>query len=194
MKENNAIPHNTQEQWLKNYYFLRATGSITWIALAILIGKSNPLIGAALLILYPAWDAIANFIDARKSGGLSVNPPQKFNFIVSIIVALAIIWALNVGMNTTIKVFGVWAIFSGILQLSASVRRWKTSNGQCSMIFSGAQSALAGIFMFKQASSSMILDVTSVVPYAAFGVFYFLISAISLTVKMRRESGDVAMR
>lgn len=56
------------------------------------------------------------------------------------------------------------------------------------MILSGAQSALAGVFMFKQASSNMALDVTTVVPYAAFGVFYFLISAITLTIKKSRRN------
>ncbi len=55
------------------------------------------------------------------------------------------------------------------------------------MILSGAQSALAGIFMFRQASSDMHLDVTTVAPYAAFGVFYFLISAITLTLKNGRR-------
>jgi len=87
---------------------------------------------------------------------------------VSLIVAAAIIWSLSVSINATIKVFGIWAIFSGLLQLSASLRRWKSSNGQWAMILSGAQSALAGIFMFRQASSDMHLNVTTVAPYAAF--------------------------
>ncbi len=62
------------------------------------------------------------------------------------------------------------------------------------MILSGAQSALAGIFMFKQASGDSILDVTTVAPYAAFGVFYFLISALTLTIKNRRKSNIIAKR
>ncbi|MBK0125316.1 DUF308 domain-containing protein [Pantoea sp. S61] len=186
MQTNTSLSANAQNQWLHSYYYIRAAGSLIWIALAVLIGKNNPAIGAVLLVLYPAWDAIANYLDASKSGGLSVNPPQKFNFIVSLIVAAAIIWALSISMNATIKVFGLWAIFSGVLQLSASIRRWKQANGQWAMILSGAQSALAGVFMFKQASSDMALDVTTVAPYAAFGVFYFLISAITLTIRKSR--------
>jgi len=177
-----------QNKWLQSYYSIRAAVSIIWIALAVLIGKDNSAIGAVLLVLYPAWDALANYLDARKSGGLAVNPPQKFNFIVSLIVAAAIIWTLSININTTIKVFGLWAIFSGVLQLSASLRRWKQANGQWAMMLSGAQSALAGIFMFKQASSHIALDVTTVAPYAAFGVFYFLISAITLTIKNGRKN------
>lgn len=188
MQTNTLLSAKAQNQWLHSYYYIRAAGSLIWIALAVLIGKNNPAIGAVLLVLYPAWDAIANYLDASKSGGLSVNSPQKFNFIVSLIVAAAIIWALTISMNTTIKIFGLWAIFSGLLQLLASVRRWKQANGQWAMILSGAQSALAGVFMFKQASSDMALDVTTVAPYAAFGVFYFLISAITLTIKKSREN------
>jgi len=188
MQTNTLLSAKAQNQWLHSYYYIRAAGSLIWIALAVLTGKNNPAIGAVLLVLYPAWDAVANYLDASKSGGLSVNPPQKFNFIVSLIVAAAIIWALTISMNATIKVFGLWAIFSGVLQLSASVRRWKQANGQWAMILSGAQSALAGVFMFKQASSDMALDVTTVAPYAAFGVFYFLISALTLTIKKSREN------
>lgn len=188
MRTNTLLSAKAQNQWLHSYYYIRAAGSLVWITLAVLIGKNNPATGAVLLVLYPAWDAISNYLDASRSGGLSVNPPQKFNFIVSLLVAAAIIWALSISMNATIKVFGLWAIFSGVLQLSASVRRWKQANGQWAMILSGAQSALAGVFMFKQASSNMALDVTTVVPYAAFGVFYFLISAITLTIKKSRRN------
>lgn len=184
----NTLKAHSQNQWLQSYYYIRAAVSVIWIALAIFTGRHNPVIGAVLLVLYPAWDALANYLDASKSGGLAVNPPQRFNFIVSLIVAAAIIWALTVSMNATIKVFGVWAIFSGVLQLSASIRRWKHSSGQWAMILSGAQSALAGLFMFKQASGDMALDVTTVAPYAAFGVFYFLISAITLTIKNGRKN------
>ncbi|WP_343550530.1 DUF308 domain-containing protein [Pantoea sp.] len=187
-------PNSSSNQWLQTYYFLRAGVSILWIVLAVVLGKHHPMIGAVLLVIYPAWDALANVIDARRSGGLSKNPPQKFNFIVSVIVAIAIAGALTISMNATIKVFGLWAIFSGVLQLSASVRRWKTSSGQWAMILSGAQSTLAGVFMFKQASSAMMLDVTTVAPYAAFGVLYFLISAIWLLVKNSRDRSAALVR
>ncbi|MEZ3498534.1 DUF308 domain-containing protein [Pantoea sp. KPR_PJ] len=182
----------SQNKWLQSYYYLRATASIIWILLALFIGKHHSAVGAALLILYPAWDAFANYLDARQSGGLTANPPQKWNVVVSLLIALAIIWALSVSINATIKVFGLWAIFSGVLQLSASVRRWKASDGQWAMMLSGAQSTLAGGFMFKQASSGMALDVTTVAPYAAFGVVYFLISAISLTIKNNRKTPPLA--
>lgn len=174
-------------KWLQTYYFLRTGVSIAWIALAALVGRHNPAIGAALLVVYPAWDAFANYLDARRSGGLGANPSQKFNFIVSIVIALAVCWALTVGMPAVITVFGAWAIFSGLLQLATAVRRWKTTSGQWPMVLSGAQSALAGGFMFHQAHSGAPLDVTTIAPYAGFGAFYFLISAVWMTVKNFRQ-------
>lgn len=47
---------------------------------------------------------------------------------------VAVIVALTMSMNWVLGTFGLWAIFSGILQLAAAVRRWKTNGGQWAMI------------------------------------------------------------
>ncbi|KAF1014972.1 MAG: hypothetical protein GAK31_02459 [Stenotrophomonas maltophilia] len=182
-----STPEASTTAWLQRYYFLRAGVSIAWIVLAVLVGRHNPAVAAVLLVLYPAWDTVANYIDARRSGGLGSNPTQLLNFVVSIATALAIGWALTLGMAAALKVFGAWAIFSGVLQLATAVRRWKRSGGQWVMILSGAQSAAAGAFFFKQASSGMPLDITTVAPYAGLGAFYFLLSAVWLTVRSARQ-------
>ena len=58
---------------------------------------------------------------------------------------------------------------------------------------SGAQSALAGIFFVKMADGAATIDITNVAPYAAFGAFYFLVSAVWLTVSdARRRSAQAA--
>lgn len=194
MQSTTPTSDRSPNQWLRTYYFLRTGVSLAWIALAVFVGMHNPTIGAVLLVAYPTWDAFANYLDAHRSGGLGANPPQMFNFVVSVIVALAIGLALTIGMAAAIKVFGAWAIFAGLLQLAAAVRRWKTSSGQWAMVLSGAQSALAGAFFFKQASSGIPLDVTTVAPYAAFGAVYFLISAIWLTVKNGRLRSSAPAR
>jgi hypothetical protein len=51
------------------------------------------------------------------------------------------------------------------------------------MILSGAQSALAGVFFVKMAGGPAVDVLTTVAPYAAFGAFYFLVSALWLTVR-----------
>lgn len=187
----NPVSPQAPSQWLQTYYFLRAGVSIGWIALAVLLGSHDPAIGAVLLIAYPAWDAFANHLDARKTGGLGRNPTQMVNVLVSAATTVAIAWALTVGMAATIQVFGAWAIFSGLLQLATAVRRWKNAGGQWVMILSGAQSAAAGAFFFKQATSGIPLDVVTVAPYAALGAVYFLISAIWLTVRNARQRAQL---
>lgn len=177
-----------QAQWLRTYYFTRAAVSIGWILLAVAVGRTSPLFGAVLFVAYPAWDALANLIDARKSGGLRANPPQTFNLVVSVVTAVSVALALSIGLKAVIQVFGAWAILSGLLQLATGVRRWKVAGSQWAMVLSGAQSALAGAFFFKRVAAGVPLDVTTVAPYAAFGAFYFLVSAVWLTVRAGRHA------
>ncbi|PQO28136.1 DUF308 domain-containing protein [Blastopirellula marina] len=183
MQSTDQTPALSPSQWLKIYYFVRALVSIAWIAAAIAVGKSGAPIEAILIIGYPAWDALANYLDAQKSGGLWSNPTQALNLAISTITGIAVAIALGFCMNAVIIVFGVWAILSGVLQLATAVRRWKLAGAQWLMIVSGVQSALAGAFFFKMALGMELVSVVTIAPYAAFGAFYFLVSAIWLTVK-----------
>jgi uncharacterized membrane protein HdeD (DUF308 family) len=175
-------------QWLKPYYFSRAAFSAVWVLAALTVGKSMPVVAAALLFVYPAWDAVANFVDARRHGGLQRNLPQSLNMVVSAVTAAAVAIALGISMNAVLGVFGVWAVLSGLFQLATGVRRWKYAGAQWAMILSGAQSALAGAFFVKQAIAPTVPSITDVAPYAAFGAFYFFLSALWLAVsEMRRR-------
>ena len=179
----------SQEHWLKQYYYARSAFSIAWIGVALGAGGSLPTLAAALLIIYPAWDALANLVDGRRSGGIRANKPQALNMVVSLAVALAIGAALP-DMHRVLAVFGAWAILSGVLQLATGLRRWNANGAQWAMILSGAQSALAGaVFMF-QARGQAEPTIATVVGYAGFGAFYFLVSALSLSVKARRMHPD----
>lgn len=168
--------------WLKSYYYLRFAVSAAWVALAFTIAKNSPPLAAAMLVAYPAWDALANYIDAQRTGGLGRNKSQMLNFVVSIITAIAIAIALGHGMNAVLAVYGVWAAFAGAFQLLTAARRWKTNGAQWAMILSGAQSALAGLFFVKMAGGTEAIGIASIAPYAAFGAFYFLVSALWLSV------------
>jgi hypothetical protein len=174
--------------WLKPYYFSRAAFSTIWVLAAFTVGKGMPGVAAALLLLYPAWDAAANFVDARRHGGLQRNLPQSLNMIASAVTAAGVAIALGISMNAVLGVFGVWAVLSGLFQLATGVRRWKYAGAQWAMILSGAQSALAGAFFVNQATAPTVPSITDIAPYAAFGAFYFLLSALWLTVSdMRRR-------
>ncbi len=174
-------------RWLSSYYFLRAGVSVGWVAAAFTVGRAAPPAAAALLVAYPAWDAAANLIDARRSGGLAANPSQSLNAAVSGAVAVAVALALGWSLHAVLAVFGVWAILSGLLQLVTGLRRWK-AGAQWAMVLSGAQSTLAGGFFVTLAAGAASPGITDIAPYAAFGAFYFLVSAVWLRLAMIRKA------
>jgi uncharacterized membrane protein HdeD (DUF308 family) len=184
-----ALPQGNQ--WLKPYYFSRAAFSVAWVAAALTLAKSDWAVSAALLLVYPIWDAAANFADATRNGGLKRNPTQALNVGVSAVTAVAVGVALEMSMNAVLVVFGIWAAFAGLFQLATAVRRWKSHGAQWAMVLSGAQSALAGVVFIKLASGPKVPSIAEIAPYVAFGAFYFLVSAILLTVSDVRRHETV---
>ena len=173
---------------LAHYYLVRAIVAAVWVVTAIAIGRSNATAAALLLVSYPAWDALANWFDAHGSGGLRTNPTHAFNIAVSLVAAIAVAVALQLSMNVVLAVFGIWATAAGLAQLITGVRRWRTVGAQWAMILSGAQSMLAGVFFVTQAGLAKIPTIVDVAPYAAFGAFYFLVSAVLLIFTNRRRA------
>ena len=171
-----------REQWLKVYYFIRAAFSVAWVVAAFAVGSSSTAIAGALLVLYPAWDAAANLVDALRSGGLTQNRTQALNVLVSLVTTVAVLVALQMSINGVLGVFGAWAILSGLLQLGTAIRRWRSFGAQWAMVLSGGQSALAGGFFIFQATTPMSPTIANVAGYAAVGAIYFLVSAVWLTV------------
>ncbi len=179
-----AVPSPSSSRWLARYYGLRALVSVLWVGLAVTVGRAKPQVGAVLLVAYPVWDCLANVVDAARNGGLRANPSQVLNAIVSALVALAVVVTITEDVHAAIGVIGVWAALSGLLQLSTGVRRWRSANAQWPQILSGAQSGLAAVnFIAKAATPSLPVSVADVAPYAAFGAFYFGVSALVLMVK-----------
>ncbi|MBR0971622.1 DUF308 domain-containing protein [Bradyrhizobium japonicum] len=178
-----------RERWLKQYYFIRAAFSVAWVAAALAGGAVSPVIAGALLVLYPAWDAAANFADALRSGGFNQNRTQVLNVLASLATTIAVVIALQAGMNWVLGIFGAWAILSGLLQLATAIRRWRSFGAQWAMVLSGGQSALAGGFFIFQATLPTVPSIANVAGYAGVGALYFGVSAVWLTVgKWRRNA------
>src|ERR1700712_4805630 len=101
----NALAQNTgtlaqaSNAWLKSYYFARFAVSALWVALAFTVARTMPPLAAIMLVAYPAWDALANFIDAQRTGGMSRNKSQLLNFVISALTTLAVAVALTSSMN-----------------------------------------------------------------------------------------------
>lgn len=179
-----AAPTSNPSHWLKRYYTARTIFSVLWVLLAFTVGRMQPLVGMVLIVAYPLWDCIANYVDASRNGGLRANPSQLLNTVVSAIVAVAVLATLRPDLHVTIGVIGLWAGLSGIFQLATGVRRWRTASAQWPQILSGAQSCLAAThFIMKATNPASVLSVADVAPYAAFGAFYFAISAGVLAFK-----------
>jgi hypothetical protein len=188
VKNLNTLPDlAANAPWLKRYYVTRAAFSIAWVIAVLTVAQGSTAAGAVLLVLYPAWDAIANIADGRHSGGLAANRTQSLNVVASLVIALAIAVALP-DMHHVLGVFGAWAILSGLLQLDTGVRRWKAVGAQWAMILSGAQSALAGAVFIWQAGMPAEPTVASLAGYAGFGAFYFLASALTLQLRAGRKA------
>jgi uncharacterized membrane protein HdeD (DUF308 family) len=189
-----TVPHPatnfraTANSDLTRYYFVRGVVAAAWVAAALTIGTSGPGAAAVLLVGYPAWDALANWFDAKGSGGLRGNPSQALNVVVSVVAAVAVAGALQSGMNAVLAVFGVWASLAGLAQLVTGVRRWRTFGAQWAMILSGAQSTLVGVVFVKQAAGIAVPTIMDIAPYAGFGAFYFVVSGLWLVVANRRRT------
>lgn len=180
-----------QTNWLRSYYFVRGLFSIAWIGAAIL-AAGNPVITSILLIIYPAWDALANFVDAQTNGGLAANRSQTLNVVASSVITAVVIVAVMRDTYAVLAVFGIWAILSGLLQLYTGVRRWRSYGAQWVMVLSGAQSTLAGVFMISRSVGDAVPGILDIAPYVGFGAFYFLLSAIWLSVAAYRKGRTTA--
>lgn len=173
--------------WLQKFYFLRAGVAVAWIASVVITSPASLPLATALLVIYPAWDAFANWLDAQQSGGLAFNKGQTFNMIVSAVTAVCMGIAVPLHGNAGgILVFGSWALLAGIFQLVVGISRRKLG-GQVFMMISGAQSALAGIVFIYQ-SFRVAPGLIQLTGYAAFGAFYFLAAALWLTFKKNRAA------
>ena len=69
-KTNETNLAQLSNSWLKTYYFTRFAVAAAWVLLAFTVAGAMPSLAAIMLVAYPAWDALANFVDARRSGAL----------------------------------------------------------------------------------------------------------------------------
>ncbi|GAB4044718.1 membrane protein [Spirosoma jeollabukense] len=165
---------------LRTLYFTRAAFSIVWVILVAALAKTNATIATILFILYPAWDALATFFDIRANPPTANKTPQYVNIAISSTTTVAVSIALQKGLPEALIVFGAWALLTGLIQLILGLRRRKQLGAQWPMILSGGQSMLAGVSFIVMAHAPN-QGITTLAGYAAFGAFYFLLSAFRLT-------------
>ena len=171
---------------LRKLYFIRFAFALLWAVALFVLGGSGGALLTVLLVVYPLVDSAAVLWQVRSEGAARASRvPEVINIVVSVIAAVALGIVSTTSISGVLLVWGLWAVFAGAVQLITALLR-RSLGGQIPQIVSGAISVLAGIAF--AASSASATSPTSIGGYAAFGGILFLVSAIRLSVLMRRAS------
>ena len=177
---------STLSSALRRLYFVRFGFTLVWAALLFLIGGAMGPVLAILLIAYPLFDAASVYWQIRAEGDdRRAKVSEWINVVVSVLVAITLGWASTVSTSVALTVWGVWAIGAGLPQLITAIRN-RRSGGQVPQMLSGGISLFAGGAFVAQGLSGngMIVGVAG---YALVGAVFFLVSAIRLSVVLRRQ-------
>jgi uncharacterized membrane protein HdeD (DUF308 family) len=168
---------------LRTLYYGRFGFAIVWaVVMMAMATKINPGT-VALLLIYPLFDVAAAVIDFRSSGATRAKAPLYANMALSLLAAIGLAVAAGSGIPSVLRVWGVWAITAGIVQLIVAILRYRLG-GQWAMILSGGISVIAGSSFILMAGGPKA-SFTTVAGYAILGGIFFLISAIRLHLALK---------
>ena len=163
---------------LRRLYFVRFAFAIVWALVMFTMAKEITPVAGVLLVLYPLFDVGAAVVDANASRETRSPVLLYLNMAVSLVAAVSVGIAATSGIPAVLRVWGAWAIVSGLVQLIVAVPRRKMG-GQWPMILSGGISVLAGA-SFVASAGADDPSLASAVGYAIPGGIFFLISALRL--------------
>ncbi|MFJ3666994.1 hypothetical protein ACIPSE_11110 [Streptomyces sp. NPDC090106] len=171
---------------LRKLYLGRFAFATVWAGLLATTADDLGALSMTLLFLYPLVDMAAAITDLRTAhaGGRAATA-LYVNVSISALATVGLAFAATADIPAVLRVWGAWAIASGITQLvTGAVRR--SLGGQWPMIISGAISTLAGASFAAQAGSG---DATlkNLAGYAFLGGVFFLVSALRLNRRARQR-------
>ncbi|MFD4670728.1 hypothetical protein ACFWNN_13405 [Lentzea sp. NPDC058450] len=162
---------------LRTLYLVRFGFAVVWATLLFVTGSEIGLVSGTLLVLYPLFDVAAVVVDSRTSrGGASL--ALYANIAVSLAATAGLAFAVTSGIPAVLRVWGAWAVVSGVAQLVVGLVR-RSHGGQWPMILSGGISTLAGTSFVLQAGAEGA-TLSNLAGYAAIGGVFFLVSALRL--------------
>jgi uncharacterized membrane protein HdeD (DUF308 family) len=170
---------------LRRLYVIRFFFAAAWAALLLVSGSDLTTGARVLLFLYPAFDVVAAVVDARSARADGPVKGLYVNIAVSSLTAVGVAVASASGVADVLRVWGAWAVVSGLVQLLVGVTR-RTMGGQWAMIVSGGISVLAGATFFLSASQDDP-SLTNLAGYAFLGGIFFLVSAFRLARSPRED-------
>jgi uncharacterized membrane protein HdeD (DUF308 family) len=175
------------QTFLRRLYLVRFVFAVAWAALLWPVATTPGPLLTTLLVVYPLFDAGAVLWQLRNDDGLpGSHTSQRINVAVSILVAVALGWASTVSIAAALVVWGVWAVGAGIPQLLTALRNRRTG-GQVPQMLSGGISVLAGISFLAMGLRGAD-SIAMVGGYATVGGVFFLISAIRLSVLLKKPT------
>ena len=163
---------------LRRLYVIRFVFAVAWALLLVVVGSDLTVGAKLLLFVYPAFDVAAAVVDARSARAEGPVKSLYANMAVSALAAIGVAVASASGVADVLRVWGAWAVISGLVQLLVGVAR-RPMGGQWAMILSGGISVLAGAGFIRSASQDAP-TLTSLAGYATLGGIFFLVSAIRL--------------
>lgn len=164
---------------LRKLYFLRFAFAAVWAALLFATADTLGALTVTLLVVYPLFDVACAVVDLR-SVRADAQPARGLyvNIALSTLTGIGLAVAATSGIPAVLRVWGVWAVTAGIVQLVIGAAR-RHLGGQWPMIASGAISTLAGASFFAQAGADDA-SLTNLAGYAFLGGVFFLVSALRL--------------
>ncbi|MFJ8769044.1 hypothetical protein [Streptomyces clavifer] len=164
---------------LRKLYFLRFAFAAVWAALLFTTADTLGALTVTLLVIYPLFDVACAAVDIR-SARVHGQPVRGLyaNIALSGLTAVGLAVAATSGTPAVLRVWGVWAVTAGIVQLVVGAVR-RQLGGQWAMIVSGAVSTLAGASFFAQADQDGA-SLNNLAGYAFLGGVFFLVSALRL--------------
>ena len=169
---------------LRRLYVIRFVFAAAWAVLLLVSGSDLTVAAWVLLFLYPAFDVVAAVVDARSARADGPVKGLYANIAVSSLAAVGVAVASTSGVADVLRVWGAWAVVSGLVQLLVGFAR-RPMGGQWAMIVSGGISVLAGA-TFIQSASQEDPSLTTLAGYATLGGIFFLVSAFRLSRPTRR--------
>ncbi|GLX95897.1 hypothetical protein [Herbidospora sp. NBRC 101105] len=173
-----AVIPSTVAVSLRRLYFTRFAFALIWAGLLAATASSLTPISIALLVLYPLFDGVAAVVDARSSKDKGPTLSLYANIAISWLTAAGLAVATSSGIPAVLRVWGAWAIVSGVTQLAVGVIR-RHLDGHWPMILSGGISVVAGSSFILQAGQEGA-SLLNLAGYATLGGLFFLASALRL--------------
>ncbi|GAA3755699.1 hypothetical protein [Streptomyces tremellae] len=164
---------------LRRLYLVRFAFAAVWAALLFTTAGTLGPLGAVLLVVYPLFDVACAVVDIRSARAQS-GPVRGLyvNIVLSSLAAVGLAFAAASGVPAVLRVWGVWAVVAGAVQLVVGAVR-RQLGGQWAMIASGGISVLAGASFFAQAATAGA-SLGNLAGYALLGGVFFLVSALRL--------------